>query len=377
MMRFFQSPRGTRSVLVLALALAGSRELHCQGVTPRQVAALAAAPSGSAVVAAVNDTGSSRASRLYLFSPATGKLVWQLSSQPTIGSVTISPDGNTVAVGLVGVPDSDAGVLLLDLHSGKQTGALGFDETLNFMPGVTYPRYGSGVSQLAYSPDGSLLYGLSNDTLFAWDVRAKKYLWTRDVPAVIEAPKNLPDPLPYGHATGFALSPDGKQIAAIRDALRVATAGPAKPGHFIERSLPGPAEIESAAFSADNRVLAAGGFGTRADGKTLYVETDLWINGALKPVHIESCGGQIAWTATPDLFACENNTGLHLRNLHDPEKDIGPAAPGGDLPVLKVGSSLWSTAYKNTEWKDPSKPLTITLVELGTGHQIALTLPGR
>jgi hypothetical protein len=62
---------------------------------------------------------------------------------------------------------------------------------------MTYPRFGSGVSQLKYSPDEALLYGLSNDTLFAWDVAAKKYLWIADIPAVIEAPPELPDPLPY------------------------------------------------------------------------------------------------------------------------------------------------------------------------------------
>ena len=197
---------------------------------PRTKADLAASPSGSGVVVAINDDGAYQRSGLVLLSPATNKIRWQLLHLPPIGSVAVSPDGNTVAVGLVGVADRDAVVLLLDAQSGKQVAALGYNDTLDFMPGRTYPRYGRGVSQSMYSPDGLLLYGLSDDTLFAWDIVAKKYLWTRDTPAVIEAPPELPDPLPYGHATDFTLSPDGHQIAALRDVLRIASAGRTKLG---------------------------------------------------------------------------------------------------------------------------------------------------
>ena len=375
------SARNQHRVLcsLLALLVVGLIFDSAQAQDPaaRHIEELAAMPSGSGVIAAINDEGAPQQSRVVFISPATGKMVWQLVQPFTIGSVAVSPDEKTVAVGLVAVSDRDLGVLFLDARSGKQAGGIGDDPNSYFVPGLVYPRFGSGVSQLRYSPDGALLYGLSNDTLFAWDVAAQRYLWTRDVPAVIEAPKDLPDPLPYGHATDFALSPDGRQIAALRDALRIATAGRMKPRHFIERAATGNAEIETATFSADSRILAAGEFGSKDNGKTTFHHTELWIGGALKALHIDGCGDGIAWTGTPDVFGCQNDTGAHLRNIHDPQKDIGAAGPAGALPILKVGNALWSSSYKRSDWKDPAKPLTITLGELGTGHQITLALPGR
>ncbi len=196
---------------------------------------MALTASGSGVVVAVNDTGAGSASWLLMISTADGRVMWRLDHQPTIASLAIAPDGKTVAVGFRGVSDSAAGVNLLQTDSGEQVGALGFVEKFDFAPGVTYPQWGDGVAQLALSPDGALLYGLSNDTLFAWEIAGKRYLWTRDVPAVVTAPRDRPDPLPYGHATSFALSPDGRQIAVARDVLRVATAGRDRPLHFVRR----------------------------------------------------------------------------------------------------------------------------------------------
>jgi len=369
--------RALRCLLELFSLVLVSCWAHAQVSAPRQISVLVASPSGSGIVAAIHDDGAPQQPRVFFMSPATGKIVWQLVQPFTIGSIAVSPDGNTVAVGLVGVTDRDLGVLLLDARSGKQVGGIGDDKNSYFVPGLVYPRYGSGVSQLMYSPDGALLYGLSNDTLFAWDVAAKKYLWTQDVPAVIEAPPELPDPLPYGHATDFTLSPDGRQIAALRDVLRIATAGRTMPGHFIKRDPTSHAEIETAVFSSDSRILAAGESGTTDNGKTTFIATDLWIDGALKPVHIDGCGNGIAWTGAPDVFGCQNDSGAHLRNIHDLQKDIGSAGPPGNLPILKVGNSLWSAAYKYGDWKDPAKPLSITLGELGTGHRVTLMLPGR
>ena len=343
----------------------------------REIEALAVNASGSLLVVAIDYGGLGKPSQVVCFSLATGKMMWQLMQPFTVGSVAVSPDGNTVAVGLVAVTERDSGVLLLDARSGKQVGGIGDDPNSYFIPGLVFPRFGSGVSQLRYSPDGAVLYGLSNDTLFAWDVAAKKYVWTKDVPAVIEAPPDLPDPLPYGHATGFTLSPDGRQIAVVRDAVRVAAAGRTKPGHFIRRNAAPGLEVDVAAFSADNRILAAGEFGTLKDGKTMVHATDLWIDGAVKAVHIDGCGDGIAWTNQPNLFGCQDASGAHLRDIHDPQKDIGAAGPPSDLPLLKVGNSIWAAAYKAADWKDPSKPLPLTLVELGSGRRVTVTLPGR
>lgn len=361
----------TLATLVLATGL-----VPAQNPAAREIEAMAASSPGSGVALAVNDDPYG-ASQLFFFSPPLDKVLWQLAKLPTIGSVAISPDGNTVAVGLVAVTERDFGVLLLDARSGKQLGGLGADKDSYFIPGLVYPRFGSGVSQLTYSADGALLYGLSNDTLFAWDVVAKKYLWNVDVPDYIEAPADLPDPLPYGHATDFVLSPDGRQIAALRDLLQITNAGRIKPRHFIKRGPNHDLVIETAVFSTDSRILAAGEYGTLKDGKTVFQATDMWIDGAVKPAKIIGCGGNIAWTGAPDVFACQNDSGSHLRNIHDPQKDIGSASPSGDLPILKVGNSLWSSAYKRSDWKDPTKSLSLTLVELGTSRQVTLALPGR
>ena len=379
--RTYRSPCFSFTLLVVAVASAavGTTTASSQGAgVQRKVVAFAATSSGSGVVAAVNDDVGESACGVFMISPTSGRVAWRVGKLPRIGSLAVAPDGGTIAVGLVGIPDKDPGVIVLQTSSGKQVGALGFDEKLGFAPGVTYPRYGDGVEQLAFSPDGSLLYGLSNDTLFAWDMGAKKYLWIRDVPAVIEAPPDLADPLPYGHATTFALSPDGRQIAAARDTLRIATAGRSRPVHFITRgndlALDPPARP---AFSPDSRVLAAGDLNTAHGNGTPTYATEYWVGGALKSHKIPGCGGGIAWTDDPNVFGCQNETGAHLRDLRDPLKDIGAAGPVSDLPILKVGNSLWAAAYKRTDWKDPTKALALTLVELGTGKRVTVSLPGR
>lgn len=366
--------RKVATMLCLAIAMASYAQ---DGMLPC-VVALAGTPSGADLIFGVNYLDANLGSHLYMISTSTGQIEWQLENLPTIASLAVAPGGDTVAVGFRGVADSDAGVVLLGMQSGKQVADLGFDEKLEFAPGVTYPRWGDGVAELAFSPDGTLLYGLSNDTLFAWDVTAKRYLWTRDVPAVIEAPPDLPDPLPYGHATTFALSSDGRQIAAARDALRIATAGRTKPPHFIKRSVTYSLDFPAKpAFSADNRILAVGEFNHAHDPSSATYATEFWENGALKAHKIDGCGGGIAWTDDPDIFACQNASGAHLRNIHQPAKDIGAAGPASDLPILKAGHSLWVASYRNTDWKDPDKPLPLTLVELGTGKHFTVTLPGR
>ena len=342
----------------------------------RVIRSLAITPDGSILTFAIADFPHHDLVMASL--TGSGRALWRTQPANTPTTVTFSPDGAIVVVGFEGVGGEDPGVILLQTSSGKQVGALGFDEKSGFAPGVTYPRYGGGVEQLAFSPDGSLLYGLSNDTLFAWDMGAKKYLWIRDVPAVIEAPPDLADPLPYGHATTFALSPDGRQIAAARDTLRIATAGRSRPAHFITRgndlALDPPARP---AFSPDSRVLAAGDLNTAHGNGTPTYATEYWVGGALKSQKIPDCGGGIAWTDDPNVFGCQNETGAHLRDLRDPLKDIGVAGPVSDLPIVKVGNSLWAAAYRTTDWKDPAKALAVTLVELGTGRRVVVSLPGR
>ena len=56
---------------------------------------------------------------------------------------------------------------------------------------------------------------------------------------------------------------------------------------------------------------------------------------------------------------------------------MGTAGPASDLPILKVGNSLWVAAYRRMDWKDPTKALALTLVELGAGRRVTIMVPGR
>jgi hypothetical protein len=67
--------------------------------------------------------------------------------------------------------------------------------------------------------------------------------------------------------------------------------------------------------------------------------TEFWVGGSVKARRVDGCGGGIAWADDLDVFACQNAAGAHLRNIHDPAKDVDAAGPPGDLPILKVGHS--------------------------------------
>jgi hypothetical protein len=109
-------------LLTIVLIQFAVTSVHAEKIADRRIEHLVASRYGSNVVAAINDDGASQQSRVVFMSPSTGQIVWQRAQPLTIGSVAISPDGNTVAVGLVGVPDRDLGVVLLDAHTGKQVG---------------------------------------------------------------------------------------------------------------------------------------------------------------------------------------------------------------------------------------------------------------
>ena len=341
----------------------------------RVIRSIAVTPDGSILTSAIADFP--HHDLVIASLTESGKALWQMKPANTPTTLTFFPDRNILAVGFKGVGGEDPGVLLLEAKSGTQTEALGFDKRLMFTPGESYPSWGDGVSQLAFSLDGGILYGLSDDTSFAWDTSAQKYLWTRDVPADFVNPPDVSHPLPYGHATTFALSTDGRQIAAARGSLRVATAGRIRPPHFIKRATTGGMDPPARpTFSADSRILAAGEFNAFHPGPGAY-RMSFWSAGSLKAQEIPGCGGGIAWTDDPNVFGCQNETGAHLRDLREPMKDLGAAGPVSDLPILKVGNSLWAAAYRRTDWKDPTKALSLTLVELGTGKRVMVSLPGR
>ena len=172
--------------------------------------------------------------------------------------------------------------------------------------------------------------------------------------------------------SGITVSPDGKELAVIEEnAPTLLSAGTSQPKTVT--ALTSTLSTTAVAFNAASDLLAAG----ESLLPSSRVLTEVWRAGQRRPLVVTDCGGGIAWTYNPDIFACQNSTGAHLRSIRDPQKDIGAAGPVSDLPILKVGNSLWVAAYKTTDWKDPGKPLPLTLVELGTGKRVTVTLPGR
>ncbi|WP_419805305.1 WD40 repeat domain-containing protein [Terriglobus sp.] len=343
----------------------------------RYIRSITATPDGSNLVLGLYEPhGKNFAISL---TPLSGRILWQREFEPIPTKLVMGPDGHTLALGFGGVFGDGPGVLILNSTSGKQEQALGADDKLDFEPGAMYNTWGNGIVGLAFSPDQGLLYGVSNDTLFAWDLKAQHYLWVQDIPGVFETPRDLHDILPYGHASALALSPDGKQLAAARTVLHVTSAGSTRPVHFISR---GSKDIQMLSpgrpvFSSDNKVLAAGDAAPLDRQGNRSYALEYWVGSNPRGTRVPGCGGGIAWTDQPDIFGCQDTAGAHLRNIHDPTKDIGAAGPPSDLPILKVGNSLWSVAYKNGDWKDATKPLPLTLVELGTGKRLTITLPGR
>jgi hypothetical protein len=130
-----------------------------------------------------------------------------------------------------------------------------------------------------------------------------------------------------------------------------------------------------ATFSSDGRILAAGELSVAENNKARSYVTDLWVNSAVKAIHVDGCGDGIAWTNAPDVFGCQDASGSHLRNMKAPQTDVGAAGPTGDLPLLKAGDSLWASGYKRSEWNDASKLLP--LVQLGGSARVTVTIPGR
>lgn len=364
------------SGVLCSLFLVASHPAYLAGQNgvARSVTALAAASDGSVLIVALVDASTTGGS-IAAFVPSSGRTAWQHPSIHLPTALVLSHDNRTLAVGFAGVPENDAGVLLYSTATGVEMGSLGIDASLGFAPGEQYASWGNGVVGLAFSPDKTTLYGVSNDDLFAWDLQEKHYLWTTEVPADPAHAKDGPDLIAFGHTTGLALSPDGKQLVAGRGVLQVTSASSLRPAHFIRRGADRSAlELAAApAFSADSRILS-GSYSADTKGT---VALKYWMGSNFKPTQVDGCGGGMAWTDNPDVFGCQNASGAHLRNIHAATKDIGAPGPVSDLPILKVGNSLWSVAYKVSDWKDATKSLPLTLVELGTGKQLTIMLPGR
>jgi WD40 repeat protein len=211
-----------------------------------------------------------------------------LPAMKSIRSLSVSPDGKTLALG------KEDGLLLIDAKTGKQSRVLPLERNLirrnaisaNGVLATTGAEKGSihlwdavtgekkrelaghtaHIRHLAFSADGRRLVSSGDDTFRVWDVASGE--------AVV---------VHQGNASAgvgcVALSPDGKAVAegSINGVFRVGlwnvatgkeVAGPQ--GHF--------SPIKHVAFSKDGKILTAGGYGDPtvrvwepANGKQLAV----------------------------------------------------------------------------------------------------------
>jgi hypothetical protein len=339
----------------------------------RVIDTVALSQDGALLVTYVEDDGYLRSTTpafgdLAASSTSTGKVLWSIRQHDQVSSLAISPDKRVIAVGYRNMDETKDGVEFLDASTGKQMGTVPNDSQQHFYPGQSFPSWSGGVAQLVYSSDGTLLYGLSTDGLFAWSLSSHSLLWKKAVPGG-EAINSV------DHPSTFSVSPDGKQIAVVRlSDVYVMTAGPSAPKLVVKRAggltMAGPSR---AVFSPDSKSLAAG-----EQLSTKRYATRVWAQGRARPIDIPDCGGGVAWQADGKAIACQNNQSTSLRALDAPTTTIGAPAPASDLPVLQVGSSLWVAAYRSSDWQQPTQPLALKLIELQpNGKQITVSLPAR
>lgn len=123
---------------------------------------------------------------------ATGKTIRQfLEDAEDVYSLAFSPDGKSIAVNYI-------------TFDQKRLPERWLVETIDCQTGAKLKEFSNGPSgELAFSPDGHLLYGIKGPYFYAWDVRTG-YLRRR-----------LKDPI--GFARKIVISPKGATVATFSD----------------------------------------------------------------------------------------------------------------------------------------------------------------
>jgi WD40 repeat protein len=254
----------------------GEEDLH------RYLLSLAFTPNGRFLASAQG--------KIKLWDVATGENTAKFEGdEGGISSVAFSPDGETLAAGVI--KGEGTAVKLWDMTTGKQKAAFN----------------GDPVSSIVFSPDGKVLASVSGvESIKLWDVRTgqntltlkawgtRSVAFSRDgrtlASASMDATVKLWDlssgkktPLfewvngPWGTASSVAFSPDGMALAAggATDLCSFAEG----PGSISLWDLASRKEktsfrsasmnIESVAFSPDGKTLATGSW----DGKVQFWDT--------------------------------------------------------------------------------------------------------
>ena len=245
---------------------------------------------------------------VHLWETATGKYIQRLfltgGEENSIESITYSPDGRTLAIGL------GAGeICLLD----TKTEALSqyFDM-----------QHRWGVLSLAFNPEGALLASCGEDsTVRLWDVKTRKLLRTF-----------------IGHKSGIsngvfsvAFSPDGKTVASSsKESVRLWNTQ----GEKQLRSVITHTAILGAVFSPDGKTLASGNEDNTVrlwdarSGKLLT--TLIGHKGEVSHVAFSPDGKTLASMGDDTVRLWDTRTGEHLRALSESKYYSMTFSPDGE-----------------------------------------------
>jgi WD40 repeat protein len=200
------------------------------------VSQLAFSPDGS-LVAAIDVSASTDASRVTVSDAATGKVLTTVTDPDGVDAAAISPDDTTVAILDVG-----GTTYLRDITTGQLTAAL--------------PTPGTGAERgqtVAFRPDGKVLAVTDADsTVYLWN------LATRQVTASLTYPGS-------GGLGGLTFSPDGKELAVFHSDGYIYLFDPAT-GSLAGRQAYLNGVLNAVAFSPDGAVLAS----CTGDGLSLW-----------------------------------------------------------------------------------------------------------
>ena len=183
--RFLATFRGGANDCVLLRTLPDCGEHAAVDMRPNETRYWTMAPDASWL--ALAEPKPRRYARVRVLDGATGNERYQREFEEGVGSLTASPDGRTLAVGL-----NDLGrgannkVVLVDAATGTRLAAL--------------PTQRKALTAMAYSDDGRFLAVGFNGVVQLWDVRAREL-----VRAITGFERAL---------TCLAFAPDGKRLAA-------------------------------------------------------------------------------------------------------------------------------------------------------------------
>ncbi|MCY3743657.1 MAG: trypsin-like peptidase domain-containing protein [Candidatus Poribacteria bacterium] len=341
------SPEGSR------LAVAGSIGVWIYDARTGKELALLTGHTGTVFSVSLSPDGSTLASgaqdsTIRLWDVSTGRHLQTLTGHTDfVNSVSFSPDGNTIASG-----GRDKIIRLWDPHTGKHkqtsTGHLGFVRIVSFSPdgntiasgndeGICLWDANTGrhirtlrtgfVNSVSFSPDGEML--ASSEGLYDKTIR----LWD------VNTGVNLR--ILTGDAVSVAFSPDGETLATgSRREIRL---WDARTGRHQQTLKGHTGWVSSVVFSSDGETLAS----RSEDGTIRLWDVNTWthlrtLTGHtfdVSSVAFSPNGNTIASKNFKNIYLWDARTGRHQQILKGSLGDSVVFSPDGN--TLAGGGCLW------------------------------------